>query len=99
MTVSVPPGTSSSDLVAEVLDDLFSRLSDQYGYQSTSTTTPTQNGINYELSPRADIEVIDRGEAVVFKLHGFREVDEDDFLTGVSSTIEQRHGGVRVEIG
>lgn len=99
LTVSVPAGTSSSELIAEVLDDLTTRLSDQYGYQLTSTTTPTRDGVNYELSPRANIEVIDRGSAVAFKLHGLRDVDEDDFLTGVSSTVEQRHDGVSVEIG
>jgi hypothetical protein len=99
LTVSVPAGTTSSELIAEVLDDLGTRLSDQYGYQMTSTTTPTREGLNYEMSPRAHIEVIDRGSAVAFKLHGFHDVDEDDFLTGVSSTIEQRHDGARVEIG
>jgi hypothetical protein len=90
---------SSSELIAEVLDDLSSRLSDQYGYQLTSTTSPTKEGVNYEMSPRAHIEVIDRGSAIVFKLHSFRDVDEDDFLTGVSSSIGQRHDGASVEIG
>jgi hypothetical protein len=99
MTVSVPAGTASDELISEVLTDLQSRLSDQYGYEATGSTSPTANGVNHEMSPRADIEVIDRGDTVVVKLHGFHGVDEDDLFTGLASTLEQRHDGVRVEIG
>ena len=44
-------------------------------------------------------EVIDHDGTVTFKLHGFVDVDAHDLFTGVSSGIEQRHVGTRVEIG
>jgi hypothetical protein len=99
MTVSVPVGTESSELITEVLAGFRTRLSDQYGYEATSSTTPTAEGVNYVISPRPDIEVIDRGTAVVFKLYGFHGVDEGDLLAGVSSSLEQRHDGAQVKIG
>ena len=99
MTVSVPVGTSSAEVVREVLDDLRDRLSDQYGYEATGETSPTAKGINHAMSRNANVEVIDGDDAVTFKLHGFVDVDAHDLFTGVGSGVEQRHVGTQVEIG
>jgi hypothetical protein len=99
MTVSVPVGTSSTEVIREVLDDLRDRLSDQYGYEATGETSPTARGLNHAMSRNANVEVIDHDGTVTFKLHGFVDVDAHDLFTGVSSGIEQRHVGTRVEIG
>jgi hypothetical protein len=99
MTVSVPVGTSSTEVIREVLDDLRDRLSDQYGYEASGETSPTARGLNHAMSRNANIEVIDHDGTVTFKLHGFVDVDATDLLTGASSAIELRHAGTRVEIG
>jgi hypothetical protein len=50
------------------------------------------------LHPAGSIIVDKKPGALKVELHGVK-VDAHDLFTGVSSELEQRHGGLRTEIG
>ncbi len=76
------------------------RLKDDHGYELVAEAvaggSETRN--EHPLRPASSIAVDSKPGALKVKLHGVK-VDAHDLFTGVSSELEQRHEGLRVDIG
>ena len=76
------------------------RLRHDHGYELVAEVGAGGSGTRneYPLHPAGSIVVDRELGALRVKLHSVK-VDAHDLFTGVSSELEQRHEGLRVEIG
>jgi len=100
LTLTLPETVDVADFEGEIVTAIADRLRDDHGYQLAAETPTAGSGTRSEhpLHPAGSI-VIDRkpGELKI-KLDGVK-VDAHDLFTGVTSELEQRHEGLRAEIG
>ena len=100
LTVAVPETVDVIELEREIVTAVADRLRDDHGYELVAEAgaggSETRN--EYRLHPAGSIVVDGEPGALEVKLHGVK-VDAHDLFTGVSSELEQRHEGLRVEIG
>ena len=68
------------------------------GFSAEVMASASGTGNEYPLHPAGNIVVDREPGALRVKLHAVK-VDAHDLFTGVSSELEQRHEGLRVEIG
>jgi hypothetical protein len=100
LTLTVPGSVDAEELEGEIVTALADRLRDDHGYELVTGAGPGSTGTHNEhpLHPTGSI-VIDRKPGVLqVKLRGVG-VNAHDLFTGVSSELEQRHEGLRAEIG
>lgn len=83
----------------EVVTAIADRLRDEHGYELRDAVSSGDADAEreYALLPSGGITVRRRTGGLVVKLRGV-DVDADDLFTGVSSELEQRHDGLRVEL-
>jgi len=88
------------ELESEIVTAVADRLRDDHGYELVAKAGAGDSGTRNEhaLHPAGSIIVDSKPGALRVELHGVK-VDAHDLFTGVSSELEQRHGGLRVEIG
>ncbi len=100
LTVTVPETVDVKELESEIVTAVADRLRDDHGYELVAEAgaggSETRN--EHLLHPAGSIVVDSKPGALKGKLHGVK-VDAHDLFTGVSSELEQRHEGLRVEIG
>ncbi len=100
LTVTMPETVDVTELESEIVTAVADRLRDDHGYDLVAEvrTGTSGTGNEYPLHPGGSI-IVDREPAALrVKLHDIT-VDARDLFTGVSSELEQRHEGLRVEIG
>ena len=100
LTVTVPETVDVQELESEIVTAVADRLRDDHGYELLAEAGAGGSGTRNEhaLHPAGSIVVDKKPGALKVELHGVK-VDAQDLFTGVSSELEQRHGGLRVEIG
>ena len=100
LTVTVPETVGVKELESEIVTAMADRLRDDHGYELVAEAGAGDSGTRNEhaLHPAGSIIVDKKPGALKVELHGVK-VDAHDLFTGVSSELEQRHGGLRVEIG
>jgi NAD/NADP transhydrogenase alpha subunit len=100
LTVTVPETVDVKELESEIIIAVADRLRDDHGYELVVEAGAGDSGTRHEhaLHPAGSIIVDKKPGALKVELHGV-EVDAHDLFTGVSSELEQRHGGLRAEIG
>lgn len=95
LTVTVPETVDATELEEEVVTALADRLRDDHGLELTAGA-PGSN--EYPLRPSGSIVIDTRPGELRVRLRGL-DVDAHDLFIGVSSELEQRHEGLRAEIG
>ena len=99
LTVTVPETVDVEELESEIITSVADRLRDDHGYQLAGVSASASGTANpYPLHPTGSIIVDQEPGALRVKLQGVT-VDAGDLFTGVSSELEQRHEGLRAEIG
>ncbi len=100
LTVTVPETVDVKELEDEIVTAVADRLRDDHGYELAAAVSASASatGNEYPLHPAGSIVVDQEPGALSVKLHGVK-VDAHDLFTGVSSGLEQRHEGLRAEIG
>jgi hypothetical protein len=100
LTATVPETVDVKELESEIVTAVADRLRDDHGYELVAEAGAGDSGTRHEhaLHPAGSIIVDKKPGALKVELHGV-EVDAHDLFTGVSSELEQRHGGLRAEIG
>jgi hypothetical protein len=100
LTVTVPETVDATELEREIVKAVADRLRDDHGYDlvAEGRASASGTGSRYPLRPAGSIVVDQDPGALRVKLHDVT-VDAHDLFTGVSSELEQRHEGLRVEIG
>lgn len=100
LTITVPDTVDAADLQDEIVTAVADRLRDDQGYELLTGDRVNAGGIGreYRLHPGGSILIDSAPGTLVVRLHDVR-VDANDLFTGVSSELEQRHEGVRVDIG
>lgn len=100
LTVTVPETVDAKELESEIVTALVDRLRDDHGYELVAEAgaggSETRN--EHPLHPAGSIVVDGEPGALKVELDGVK-VNAHDLFTGVSSELEQRHEGLRVEIG
>jgi len=100
LTVTVPETVDVTEFEREIVTAMADRLRDDHGLDLAEEVMASASGTGneYPLHPAGSI-IVDRDPgALRVKLHAVK-VDARDLFTGVSSELEQRHEGLRVEIG
>ena len=100
LTVTVPETVDVTELESEIVTSVADRLRDDHGYKLVAAAGAGGPGTGNEhpLHPAGSIVVGREAGPLKVRLHGV-QVDAHDLFTGVSSELEQRHEGLRVEIG
>jgi hypothetical protein len=101
LKVEIPTTVDVTELEEEIVTALGERLRDDHGYKlSEAQSVVVTGGANsYPLQPGGSI-VVDKGDdAITVKLRVASDVDAADLFTAISSTLQQRHDGLRTEIG
>jgi hypothetical protein len=100
LTVTVPDTVDVQALEHEIVTAVADRLRDEHGYElmAAVSTSASGTGSEYHLHPTSSIVVDQEPGALRVKLQGVK-VEAHDLFTGVSSELEQRHDGLRAEIG
>ena len=100
LTVTVPETVDVTELECEIVTAVADRLRDDHGFDFSAEVMASASGTGneYPLHPAGNIVVDREPGALRVKLHAVK-VDAHDLFTGVSSELEQRHEGLRVEIG
>jgi hypothetical protein len=100
LKVTVPETVDVNELEHEIVTALVDRLRDDHGYELVVAVSANASGTGneYRLNPAGSVAVDQEPGALRVKLQGVK-VDAHDLFTGVSSEMEQRHEGLRVEIG
>lgn len=100
LTVTVPQTVDVKELESEIVTAVADRLRDDHGYELVAEAGAGDSGTRHEhaLHSAGSIIVDKKPGALKVELHGVK-VDAHDLFTGVSSELEQRHGGLRAEIG
>lgn len=98
--MTVPATVDVNELEQEIVTAVADRLRDDHGYELVAAVRASASGTGneYPLHPASSIVVDQEPGALRVKLQGVK-VDAHDLFTGVSSELEQRHEGLRVEIG
>ena len=100
LTVTVPETVDATALECEIVTAVADKLRDDHGFDLAAEVRASASGTGneYPLHPAGSIVVDRELGALRVKLHSVK-VDAHDLFTGVSSELEQRHEGLRVEIG
>lgn len=100
LTVTLPETVDVTELERELVTAVADRLRDDHGYELMTEVRASASGTSneYPLRPTSSIVVAKKPGALRVKLKGV-SVDAHDLFTGVSSELEQRHEGLRAEIG
>ncbi len=100
LKVEIPTTVDVTELEEEIVTALGERLRDDHGYKLAEAQSVVVGGANsYPLQPGGSI-VVDKGDdAITVKLRVASDVDAADLFTAISSTLQQRHDGLRTEIG
>lgn len=98
LTLTVPKTVDASVLEHEIITGLADRLRDDHGYELRSTNSGGDSGTQYPLHPGGSIVVDSQRGRLKVKLHGV-DADAHDLFVAVTSELEQRHQGLRSEIG
>jgi len=100
LTVTVPETVDVTELECEIVTAVADKLRDDHGFDLAAEVRASASGTGneYPLHPAGSIVVDRELGALRVKLHSVK-VDAHDLFTGVSSELEQRHEGLRVEIG
>ena len=100
LTVTVPETVDATALECEIVTAVADKLRDDHGFDLVGGVRASASGTGneYPLHPAGSIVVDREPGALRVKLHAVK-VDAHDLFTGVSSELEQRHEGLRVEIG
>ena len=100
LTLTVPGSVDFEKLEGEIVMALADRLRDDHGYELVTGAGPASTGTHNEhpLHPTGSIVIDRKPGALQVKLRGV-EANAHDLFTGVSSELEQRHEGLRAEIG
>ena len=100
LTVTVPETVDVTEFECEIVTAVADRLRDDHGFDFSAEVMASASGTGneYPLHPAGNIVVDREPGALRVKLHAVK-VDAHDLFTGVSSELEQRHEGLRVEIG
>jgi hypothetical protein len=99
LKLSAPETVDLAELEQEVVTAVADRLRDEHGYEirDAAAASGPNAGREYRLDRDGAIVVHRDRDALTVKLRGV-SVDARDLFTGVSSELEQRHEGLRVEI-
>lgn len=100
LMITVPDTVDAAELEGEIVTAVADRLRDDQGYElpAAGYADARARGHEYHLHPDGRILVTSAPGTLTVSLHGIR-VDANDLFTGVSSELEQRHEGLRVNIG
>jgi hypothetical protein len=101
LTVDVPETVDIGRLEVEVVTALADRLRDEHGDELAQPPTLGDDAASdhvYALSPTGRIVVRHHGSAMTIELRDV-DVDARDLYTGVSSELEQRYDGLRIQLG
>jgi hypothetical protein len=100
LTVTLPETVDVKELEREIVTAVADRLRDDLGYELAAEVRAGASGTanEYPLHPTSSIVVEKKPGALRVKLQGVN-IDAHDLFTGVSSELEQRHEGLRSEIG
>ncbi len=100
LMITVPDTVDAAELEGEIVTAVADRLRDDQGYElpAAGYADARGRGHEYHLHPDGRILVTSAPGTLTVSLHGIR-VDANDLFTGVSSELEQRHEGLRVNIG
>jgi chromatin segregation and condensation protein Rec8/ScpA/Scc1 (kleisin family) len=101
LKVSIPTTVDVTELEEEIVTALGERLRDDHGYKlaEAQTAAVTERANTYPLQPGGSIVVDKDDDAITVKLRVASDVDAADLFTAISSTLQQRHDGLRTEIG
>lgn len=98
LIVEAPKAVDVGELAAEIVAAIADRLRDEHGYDVPAGVPVIASARSeYPLSPSGRIVVDVQPGVLTVKLHDV-DVDAHDLFTLVSSELEQRHDGLRVEI-
>jgi hypothetical protein len=97
---TTPETVDVKELEDEIVTAVADRLRDDRGYEVVVAVSASASGTGneYPLHPAGSIVVDQEPGVPRVKLQGVK-VDAHDLFTGVSSGLEQRHEGIRAEIG
>lgn len=100
LMITVPDTVDAAELEGEIVTAVADRLRDDQGYElpAEGYADARGRGHEYHLCPDGRILVASAPGTLTVSLHGVK-VDANDLFTGVSSELEQRHEGLRVNIG
>jgi hypothetical protein len=100
LTVIMRETVDVAELESEIVTAVADRLRDDHGYELVAAAGAGGPGTGNEhpWHPAGSIVVAREPGALKVRLHGV-QVDAPDLVTGVSSELQQRHEGLRVEIG
>ncbi len=100
LTLILPETIDVEEFESEIVTAIADRLRDDHEYQlgTGPRTADSATRSEYPLYPAGSIVVDREPGALKIKLNGVR-VDARDLFTGVTSELEQRHEGLRAEIG
>ncbi len=100
LTLTLPETIDVEEFESETVTAVADRLRDDHGYELAAEPRTADSGTRSEhpLNPAGSIVVDREPGALKIKLNGVR-VDAHDLFTGVTSELEQRHEGLRAEIG
>ncbi len=98
--MTLPETVDVTELERELVTAVADRLRDDHGYELMTEVRASASATSneYPLRPTSSIVVAKKPGALRVKLKGV-SVDAHDLFTGVSSELEQRHEGLRAEIG
>ena len=100
LILTVPDTVDVKELEREIVTAMADRLRDDHGYELAADVSESSSGSRneYPLRPTGSIIVDVKPGALNINLHGVK-VDAHDLFTAVCSELEQRHEGLRAEIG
>ncbi len=100
LMIAVPDTVDAAELEGEIVTAVADRLRDDQGYELPAAGCADARGLRHEyhLRPGGSILISSAPGTLMVRLHDVR-VDANDLFTGVSSELEQRHEGLRVNIG
>ena len=100
LILTVPDTVDVKELEHEIVTAMADRLRDDHGYELVADVSASSSGSRneYPLRPTGSIIVDVKPGALNVNLHGVK-VDAHDLFTAVCSEVEQRHEGLRAEIG
>ncbi len=100
LTLTLPETVDVDEVESEIVTAVADRLRDDHGYQLAreARTAGSRTRKEHPLDPAGSIVVDRTPGALKIKLDGVK-VDAHDLFTGVTSELEQRHEGLRAEIG
>jgi len=98
--VTLPEDLNIGEIEHEIVVALADRLRDDHGYGLAAGVSASAVGDRneYPLQPSGSILVEEKPGALRVKLRGVN-ADARDLFTGLSSELELRHEGLRIEIG